>query len=249
MSDNRSGSPSSRPGNGPTSTGASTAGLKLSPVQVAASALASVSAAVVASLFGVAGTIIGAAVVSVVATVASAVYAASIRRAHVQVRQLQSGTLHAAAQARQAAGQVGAMRHRRLGQLPEAEADRPVAGPGSSDPKNAAAAGRRRMVRWPAAVGVVAAFAVAMGVVTLIEAITGTTLAHSLGGSKTGGFTITGGSSRRTPRTTTPTTPASTTTTTRPSPTTTPTTPASTTTTNAPSAPSTSLGGATSTTS
>ncbi|MGH9207404.1 MAG: hypothetical protein ACRD1G_12730, partial [Acidimicrobiales bacterium] len=57
-------------------------GLQISAVQVAASALASLSGAIVASFFGVAGTIIGAAVVSVIATVAASLYAHSIRSTH-----------------------------------------------------------------------------------------------------------------------------------------------------------------------
>ena len=47
---------------------------------MAAGALAAVSAAVVASLFGVAGTVIGAAVASVVSTVGAALYGESLRR-------------------------------------------------------------------------------------------------------------------------------------------------------------------------
>ena len=54
--------------------------LPLSPAQVAASALAAVSSAVVASFLGVAGTVIGAALASVVSTVSAALYSASLRR-------------------------------------------------------------------------------------------------------------------------------------------------------------------------
>ena len=51
-----------------------------------ASALASVSAAVVASLFNVTGTILGTVLVSVIATTGAAVYSASMRRAHARIR-------------------------------------------------------------------------------------------------------------------------------------------------------------------
>jgi hypothetical protein len=54
--------------------------------QVAASVLASTSAAVVASVFGVAGTVIGAAVVSVVATVGTAAYGLGIRRTRARLQ-------------------------------------------------------------------------------------------------------------------------------------------------------------------
>src|SRR5690349_15602687 len=58
----------------------------LSPVQMAASALAAASAAVVASFFGVAGTVIGAAVASVITTVSAAVYSESLRRSSERLR-------------------------------------------------------------------------------------------------------------------------------------------------------------------
>lgn len=58
----------------------------LSIAQVIAGALASVSAAVVASKFGVAGTIIGAAISSVTVTIGSVLYRRSIEGAHERVR-------------------------------------------------------------------------------------------------------------------------------------------------------------------
>jgi hypothetical protein len=189
MSDKRSGTQSSRSDRGAASSGASTE-LKLSPRRLAVSVLAATTGAVVASLFGVYGTVVGAALVSVVGTVAAPVFAASIRRARGQFHHPQEGTVahdvqegavHAAARAREAAAHLGT-------------------------------AGWRRIFRWQVVVGVVAAFVLAMGLVTVIEAITGNTLSHSLGGSSQtgGGLTITGGHSRHTPTTTTPSAPAST---------------------------------------
>ena len=61
---------------------------QISVGQVAASSLAAVSAAVVCSYFGVAGTVIGTAVASFVATVGSALYSYSLRRTRVRLRQL-----------------------------------------------------------------------------------------------------------------------------------------------------------------
>lgn len=58
----------------------------LSIVQIIAGALASVSAAVVASKFGVAGTLIGAAISSITVTIGSALYRRSIEGAHERVR-------------------------------------------------------------------------------------------------------------------------------------------------------------------
>lgn len=63
--------------------------LEVSGTQVAAGALASVSAAVVASFFGAAGTLIGAAVASVTTTVGSAVYGLWIRHTGNKLRQAQ----------------------------------------------------------------------------------------------------------------------------------------------------------------
>src|SRR4051812_7762824 len=58
----------------------------LSAAQVAASALAAVSSAVVASYFGVAGTLIGAALASVITTVSASVYATSLRKTNERLR-------------------------------------------------------------------------------------------------------------------------------------------------------------------
>jgi hypothetical protein len=62
--------------------------IQLSLAQVAASSLAAVSAAIVCSFFGVAGTVIGTAIASVCATVGSALYAHSLRRTKARLRQL-----------------------------------------------------------------------------------------------------------------------------------------------------------------
>lgn len=62
--------------------------MKLSPIQVAASAIGAVLAAVIASFFGVQGTVIGVAVGSVVATTVSAFAGESIRRTHQAVHQV-----------------------------------------------------------------------------------------------------------------------------------------------------------------
>ncbi len=59
-----------------------------SVVQVAASALAAVSAALISSTFGVAGTLIGTAIASVFATVGSTLYLASMRRTNERLRRV-----------------------------------------------------------------------------------------------------------------------------------------------------------------
>ena len=60
--------------------------IQLSAAQIVSGALASVSAAIVASTFGGAGTLIGAAVTSIVATIGGALYTHAIEQAHARAR-------------------------------------------------------------------------------------------------------------------------------------------------------------------
>lgn len=60
--------------------------IQVSVVQIIAGALASVSAAVVASTFGLKGTLLGAAVTSIVASVGGALYTHSLHRARVRIQ-------------------------------------------------------------------------------------------------------------------------------------------------------------------
>jgi hypothetical protein len=62
--------------------------IQLSLSQIAASCLAAVSAAVLCSFFGVAGTVIGTAIASLFATIGSALYAHSLRRTKARLRRL-----------------------------------------------------------------------------------------------------------------------------------------------------------------
>jgi hypothetical protein len=146
-------------------------------IQVAASALAAVSAAVIASLFGVAGTMIGAAVASVVTTVGVALYSESLHRTHAGIRR---------------AG-------RQLARLPMlgAPEDRSVGTggmpllPDHLNPRRGPA--RRRWLRWSTvAATVVAVFAIAMGVVTVVELIGQQPVAALVGGSSQSGTTTIG---------------------------------------------------------
>jgi hypothetical protein len=63
-------------------------GFRLNPVQVAAGALAAVSSAVGASFFGVAGTLIGAALGSVIASVSTALYTESLRKTNEGIKRV-----------------------------------------------------------------------------------------------------------------------------------------------------------------
>jgi hypothetical protein len=64
--------------------------LELSPVQLIAGCLAAVTAAVLASFFGVAGTVIGTALGSIVGTAGTAVYSHSIRKTQARIRAIQA---------------------------------------------------------------------------------------------------------------------------------------------------------------
>ncbi len=67
---------------------------RINPIAIIAGALASLSAAVVASYFGVAGTLIGAAVVSVVSSLAAALYAGLLGRGQGIVQRTATTVLH-----------------------------------------------------------------------------------------------------------------------------------------------------------
>jgi len=67
---------------------------RINPIAIIAGALASLSAAVVASYFGVAGTLIGAAVVSVVSSLGAALYAGVLGRGQGLVQRTATTVLH-----------------------------------------------------------------------------------------------------------------------------------------------------------
>lgn len=137
----------------------------LSPVQITAGALASVSSAVVASFFGVAGTLIGAALASVISTVTAALYTNSLSRTNERLRKVRV-QLAAPGSPGQPAGDATT----ELTQPPaEAAAETRVL-PAALDPRRAPAP--RRGPRWPrVAVYAVAVFGLAMVIVTGIEIV------------------------------------------------------------------------------
>ncbi len=143
--------------------------LSLSPVQVAAGALAAVSSAVLLSLFGVAGTVIGAALASVVSTVGSALYAASLDRTTERLRRARG----------QAAGPPAPAADDATRELPA-----------HLDPRRAPAP--RRRVRWPRVAAYAAAvFVAAMAVVTGIELVGQQPVSALVGGSEKGSSSTT----------------------------------------------------------
>src|SRR3954465_7560387 len=142
--------------------------LGLGAAQIAASALAAVTSALAASFLGVAGTIIGAAVGSVIATVGSAVYAHSLRPAASRLRDLRPQT------------GASASPRARVVQGPEhAPTGRPGRGPAVRR-----WGGRNPFARLTAVV--VGVFVVAMGAISVAEAVMG----HPVSSSNTSGTSL-----------------------------------------------------------
>lgn len=143
----------------------------VSMVQVAGSALAAVSAAVVSSFFGVAGTVIGAAVASIIATVGSAIYSASLRRTNERVRQLT---------ATRRAGSTGGTPTVVIPPLPS---------PLRRDSLVRSLSVLRR--RWPAVAGAaVLVFVLAIGVLTIVESATRQPVSGLVGGGSSTGTSV-----------------------------------------------------------
>jgi hypothetical protein len=154
---------------------------ELSPVSLIAGCLAAVTAAVLASFFGVGGTIIGTALGSIVGTAGTAIYTHSIRRTQRRLTGLRSHEGHAAAAGPPAAGA-------------------PAAGGGfHMSPRNWLMIGLAAFV----------AFAIGMAFVTGVEAAAKEQLSALVTGKKSSGPTTTVGAVTGTeapPATPTPTT-------------------------------------------
>jgi hypothetical protein len=221
--------------------------LTVSPIQVIASALASVSAAIVASLFNVAGTIVGTVLVSVIATLGAAVYSASIRRAHAKLRQ--------------AAKQRPVLPSTQARPYPPPRGEQPVptglAGlanlgdtqQGTRSMQRRAQRPNWRSMRVPVLGAIIAVLVIAIVSLTIIELVAQKPLSDVVRGQSGSGQTFFGGGGGKAKPTTTTTTsttsPTGTTqTTTRESPTTS--TPTTTTTTAPPSTTTTTSGAGTS---
>ncbi|MDQ3988727.1 MAG: hypothetical protein M3291_05950 [Actinomycetota bacterium] len=145
----------------------------LSVTKVSAAALAALTAAVLGSTIGVAGTVIGAAVASVITTVSSALYQRSLERSREGVRLLAARTIPLPRQRSEPDVSQPDVPQPEVPQSPTAALEdvQPLAVPGPTTARP------RRTVRWSAmAAGSVAAFALAMMVITGFENTTGQTL-------------------------------------------------------------------------
>ena len=196
--------------------------LDLSFVQVAASALATVVGAVLASELGIYGTIIGAAVVSVGATIGSAVFQHVFRRTGEQIRNLAPTTAHPVPNPALVRSPEDSAAETRLFDPfdPGGEKTRMMAAISPPDDAESVTTYRGRTTWKPKgwktyAVMAALVFALAMSTVTVVELVagkpltdivknesgTGTSLGGSSGGS--GGSVTTGGTPSVTPSATT----------------------------------------------
>lgn len=161
----------------------------VSYAQVAGSALAAVSAAVVASFLGVGGTILGAALGSLIATIGGAVYAHSFRRAGAKLSETKVLTVVTRSRAGHGEPSPGdvpliepASKDGERGPTPPYAESGP---PGTTDEEVIhEAPARPRWMSWKtAALLAVAAFVIAMVVVSVIELTIGRPISGGSGGT------------------------------------------------------------------
>lgn len=161
--------------------------LGLSATQLLASGLAAMSATVAASYFGVAGTVIGAALGSVVTVTGSAVYGYWLRRTRSRVRR----SLDVAVGNRFATdpAQVTAQRER---------AGTDSAGPAAGRPERPARDGQLgRWLRPKLALAAAGLFVAVLAVTTGFEFFSGQPLSATVAGKHGSGVSIGGGSSKQ----------------------------------------------------
>jgi len=182
--------------------------VKFSVRQILASAAGAVLAAVIASVFGVKGTIIGVALGSAAATFGTALVAESLDRGHRAVQQVVIRAPETATLLRRLGGTSASSAAMSAGERapfaeevttsavqPTEPVEAPVPEPGL--PSESATASetperRPRSVRWPVIAGTAAVvFLLSLMFVTAIELIAGRPLADLFGGhSKGGGTTV-----------------------------------------------------------
>lgn len=148
--------------------------------KVAAGTLAAVSAAVIGSFLGVAGTLIGAAVASVIGSVGTEIYARSINKGAKKLQTLAPAFIKAPA----AVGTPG------VAAAAEEDAPSHTVAPDEVTQMRAEHQSGTKL-RWkPILIGAVAVFVIAMGAIFAVEAIAGRSLASISGHDDSGRSTI-----------------------------------------------------------
>ena len=164
-------------------------GVQLSPAQVTAGALASVSAAVVASFFGLAGTLIGAALASVISTVSAVLYQESLERTNAKLRRVRE---------QDTTTQVLGDGTREMSVVPAVPVTREL--PERLDPRQTESP--RSRPRWvKLAVYATGIFVIAMGVITGIELIGQKPVSALVGNTETSRSTTLGAITNTSPST------------------------------------------------
>jgi len=186
--------------------------LGLSATQLIASGLAAMSATVAASFFGVAGTVIGAALGSIISVVGNAVYGYSLRRTRSRVRQ----TLDVAVAHRFSADPARVIAHTAAaGEATGADepagqdpAGQDTAGPDPADERHQPTDGPGGrpavLASWPGwwrpkrlALAAAGLFAAVLAVTTGFELASGQPLASTVTGKHGSGVSIGGGTSKK----------------------------------------------------
>jgi hypothetical protein len=148
--------------------------------KVAAGTLAAVSAAVIGSFLGVAGTLIGAAVASVIGTVGTEVYQRSINKGAKKLQTLAPTFVKAPA----------AVGTPQVAAATEEDAPSHTVAPDEVTQKRAEEQSGSKL-RWkPILLGAVVVFVIAMGAIFAVEAIAGRSLASISGNDSSGRSTI-----------------------------------------------------------
>ena len=179
------------------------------PIQVAAAALAAVTAALLGSTLGVAGTVLGAGLASVITTVGGELYLRSLDRtkaAALKARTLTtrpqvapaSSTVESSGVAAEAEdpAEAGAAAEADAPSAAGATAELPVASADGETPEGEQQVSRLRKLRWPLVIGTsVVGFVLAILVITGFEFATGSSISGD--GRSTIGHIVSGGGGKQ----------------------------------------------------
>lgn len=175
----------------PEATSTEQSGLGLSAPQVAGSALASVTAALAASWLGVAGTIIGAALGSLFATVGAALYAQTIRNSKVAVAKIVPTRPSTPGSMPRGGRTNGTGLTNEVGPDEVPQGDQQTEEFEMVRAQQAGLMDRLRALKWKRiAAGSAVVLVIALGAITAVEQLTGSSVSRYTGGNDNEGTTI-----------------------------------------------------------